>query len=63
LETSSAADDLIAGKPAPTGYLLSADCVYDINHCGSWLASDGVSEGNKKARRRMIICGLFHNWA
>jgi hypothetical protein len=44
----------------PQGYLLNTYLVCDINHCGSWLASEEAGTGNKKARRRVIICGLLH---
>jgi hypothetical protein len=54
-----AADGLIAGKPAPTGYLLSADFVCDINHCGSWLAGDSARTGNKKPADDHSSAGFF----
>ncbi len=34
---------LIAGKPAPTGFLVKHKFCVRRDHCGSWLASDGVS--------------------
>jgi len=35
---------LFAGKPAPTGSIAFADCVYDTDTVGAWLArEDGSS--------------------
>ncbi|KAE9648259.1 hypothetical protein EJA70_02255 [Pseudomonas sp. PB103] len=36
-------EDVIAGKPAPTGFCVVHNVGYTTEHCGSWLASDGAS--------------------
>jgi hypothetical protein len=45
-------------KPTPTIISVNTDLVYDHVPCGSGLAREGVMTGNKKARRRSLICGL-----
>ncbi|MCE6978288.1 hypothetical protein EI534_13010 [Pseudomonas frederiksbergensis] len=45
LEIRGVAAGPIAGKPAPTGFSVYTEFVYDINHCGSGLARDGVRSG------------------
>ncbi|MBA4288938.1 MAG: hypothetical protein C0439_08165 [Pseudomonas sp.] len=44
----------IAGKPAPTGASVTTDIVNTPKTCGSWLASDGVSESSNQPGS---ICG------
>jgi hypothetical protein len=36
----------IAGKAAPTGASVATDSVNTPKNCGSWLASDGISESS-----------------
>jgi hypothetical protein len=36
-----------AGKPVPTGHVLDADFVYDIDHCGSRLAREEARPGSR----------------
>ncbi|KAE9646569.1 hypothetical protein EJA70_07650 [Pseudomonas sp. PB103] len=38
-------EGLIAGKPAPTGFMSFIGFVNGIAPCGSWLASDSVIPG------------------
>jgi hypothetical protein len=37
---------LIAGRPAPTGFVSGQDVAATIKPCGSWLASDGGVSGD-----------------
>jgi hypothetical protein len=40
------ADDLIAGKPAPTVSVVHKKYMHDAKPCGSWLASDSNLTAN-----------------